>query len=321
MLRAIAALMVCFYHFTWHSDPFGGNLFEENSLIRDIAWQGQFGVYVFFVISGFVIPLSMYYGRYHLRHFIGFMGKRLARLHPPFVASMALYGILQIGYSIADETTLTVDLPYLLHNFFLTAPFAGYDWIQDVYWTLAIEFQYYVLIALIYPLLVHSKNYWWFIVILFFVLSSELFGHEAKQYLFFHAPVFAIGILLFLHHIGKISPLELVIMTAWCMMEARYEIGPEVAVAVSCTAFAVACLNWHSRITDALGNASYSIYLVHGFSGAQFLYYTARYAEDTIERAALLIAALALTVVFSFLFERCIEKPSIRWSQMVKYKN
>ena len=320
LLRAIAALMVCFYHFTWHTDPHGGSLYPEGHFMRDIAWQGQLGVYVFFVISGFVIPLSMYYGKYQLRNFLGFMGKRLARLHPPFVASMLLYGILEISYAIADQTPLIVDWAKLAGNFFLTAKFTGQEWIQDVYWTLAIEFQYYILVALIYPLLMHAKQSVWFIAIVFFTLSSELFDHDQKQYLFFHAPVFAMGLLLFLHHIRKISDIELIIMAGWCMIETRYEMGPEVAVAASITTFAIACMHWRTSITNMLGDASYSIYLIHGFSGAQFLYYTNRYAEGIFEKSMLLAGALALTICFALLFERIIERPSIRLSQRIKYK-
>ena len=320
VLRALAALMVCFYHFAWHTDDKVGVLLPEGNTIKYFAWQGQLGVYVFFVISGFVIPLSMFYGKYQFRNFFGFMGKRLARLHPPFVASMLLYGILEVGYAIADQTPLLIDWSKLAGNFFLSAKFTGQDWIQDVYWTLAIEFQYYILIALIYPLLMHAKHYVWFVVIMAFTLSSELFGHEQKHYLFFHAPVFCMGLLLFLHHVKKISDIELILMVGWCMIETRYEMGPEVAVAGSLTVFAIACMNWKSSITNVLGDASYSIYLIHGFSGAQFLYYTNRYAHTLFEKTMLLAGAMALTICFALVFERLVERPSIRLSQRIKYK-
>jgi peptidoglycan/LPS O-acetylase OafA/YrhL len=62
ILRAIAALMVCLVHFL--RKPL-----YEGTIIWDIFQYGKHGVDIFFVISGFVIPLSL--GRFDkLQHIL-----------------------------------------------------------------------------------------------------------------------------------------------------------------------------------------------------------------------------------------------------------
>ena len=318
-LRAVAALMVCFYHFTWHSDPTGW-FFPEDNPVRYFGYQGQVGVYVFFVISGFIIPYALYQGRYTIKNFFRFVAKRLARLHPPFIASMLLFAVLAIGYALKEQEMVKPDWFRIIHNFFLTAKFVDVPWYEDVYWTLAIEFQYYVLIALIFPLLIHKNQSITYLTLILFVLTSQFFDHDRKHIIFFHAPVFTAGIALFLHRVNRLNDLQFIALLGWCMIETRYEIGPEVAVALSITAASVVMLNWRNKVTDFLGNISYSLYLIHGFVGCQFLYFTARYTHSFMEKIGMLLLAFALSIGASWLFYRAFEIPSVRWSKKIKYK-
>ncbi len=320
-LRAVAALMVSYYHFAWHSDDFGGWFFADDHPLKYYGYQGQVGVYVFFVISGFIIPYAMYRGRYTIGNYWRFVAKRLLRLHPPLIASMLLFGGLAIGYAIKEEQMLVADWNRIIHNFFLTARFVDVTWYEDVYWTLAIEFQYYLLIALIYPILMHSKEWVGNVLVVVFILTAHFFDHDNKHYIFFHAPVFAAGVTVFLHRIKRINDFQFIVLLFWCMMETRYEVGPEVAVAVAFTAAAIVTLNWRNGITDFLGNISYSLYLIHGFIGCQFLWFTARYAHTNLEKIGLLLAAFALSIFCSWLFYLIIEIPSVKWSKKIRYKS
>ncbi len=312
--------MVCFFHFSWHKDE-SGLLYDEQNWLKYFGWQGHIGVYVFFVISGFVIPLSMWYGKYHIINFGRFLAKRMIRLHPPFMATLLVMAIMAIAFAIKDGVPIVPDWSRIFHNFFLTAKFFDYAWYQDVYWTLAIEFQYYILIGLLFPLFTHTKT--WVSILLFipFIYSAHWFDHlTGKHVIFYHAPVFAMGIALFLYHIKKIKGWVLVVIIAAAMVDTRFEISPEVAVACSITAYAIVAIRFHNRWTDFLGNTSYSLYLTHGLTGGQFLFFTARYAHNFWTQTALLFAAILISVFFAWLFYLCIEKPSIRWSQRIKYK-
>ena len=82
-LRGVAVIAVMLFHHFHFSD--GGRH----------AWSGGFlGVDIFFVISGFVIPLSLHGRSYTLRQFPAFMVRRLVRLEPPYIASIVLAIVL-----------------------------------------------------------------------------------------------------------------------------------------------------------------------------------------------------------------------------------
>ncbi len=77
ILRGLAALAVCFFHFDRES-LFKGTFYPE------IAKYGYLGVDVFFVISGFVIPLSLSASDFTLRGIWAFWAARFLRLYPAY---------------------------------------------------------------------------------------------------------------------------------------------------------------------------------------------------------------------------------------------
>ena len=78
-LRAIAVMLVLGFHAFPEAVP-----------------GGFIGVDVFFVISGFVIPLSLQGRDYRIADFPRFMIRRLVRLEPPYLVSIALTILLSI---------------------------------------------------------------------------------------------------------------------------------------------------------------------------------------------------------------------------------
>src|ERR1700712_5650359 len=91
-LRGVASLMVCIYHLACM--PHG--LFNRSSLIYSIFKNGYFGVIVFFVITGVVIPNSLISGKYTYSLFGKFILKRVARIEPPYLASIVLFTLYKI---------------------------------------------------------------------------------------------------------------------------------------------------------------------------------------------------------------------------------
>jgi peptidoglycan/LPS O-acetylase OafA/YrhL len=84
-LRALASVSVALFHFCSQLDSNGAQI---------VAAYGWLGVDVFFVISGFVIPLSLYGTGYGLRDFPSFLLRRLVRLEPAYLVSIAVVLIL-----------------------------------------------------------------------------------------------------------------------------------------------------------------------------------------------------------------------------------
>ena len=83
ILRGLAALAVCLFHFDRDS-LFKGTFYPE------IAQFGYLGVNVFFVISGFIIPLSLAKAGFTLKGIWAFWMARFLRLYPAYFATALL---------------------------------------------------------------------------------------------------------------------------------------------------------------------------------------------------------------------------------------
>src|ERR1700730_14179989 len=71
VLRGLASLLVCWYHIA------NRNLIDVGSILAASGAHGNVGVPIFFVISGFVIPYSLYRGGYRISNFLRFVTKRI----------------------------------------------------------------------------------------------------------------------------------------------------------------------------------------------------------------------------------------------------
>jgi peptidoglycan/LPS O-acetylase OafA/YrhL len=156
-LRGIAALGVAWFHFTN-----GNGKFLPVGILKSSGSYGWLGVDIFFVISGFVLPYSLFRARYRPSavNYGRFLWKRVSRLDPPYLASIVL--VVGLGYLSAilpgyrGLPPMFSWKPILLHLGYLNAFFRA-PWLNIVYWSLAIEFQYYLLIGLLFPL-IRSEN-------------------------------------------------------------------------------------------------------------------------------------------------------------------
>lgn len=91
-LRGIAALAVCWFHLS-------GHYWVSEGALKASGQFGFLGVDVFFVVSGFVIPYSLYRAGYRLRNYPTFLLKRITRLDPPYIASIVF--VLLSTFTIA----------------------------------------------------------------------------------------------------------------------------------------------------------------------------------------------------------------------------
>jgi peptidoglycan/LPS O-acetylase OafA/YrhL len=146
LLRFLAAAGVVMYHATrWPS---------ERGLLFDIFRFGFMGVPLFFTISGFVILMTA-----ENRNGLQFINSRISRLYPSYwicvllttVALATLGGGLPpigtIAANLSMQPRMVFDRPYL----------------DNVYWTLAIEMKFYALMFLL--IVIHQiKRVEWFLL-------------------------------------------------------------------------------------------------------------------------------------------------------------
>ncbi|HEX9544090.1 MAG TPA: acyltransferase [Pyrinomonadaceae bacterium] len=156
LLRGLAALAVCWFHLT------NANTIAARGILQASGKYGWFGVEIFFVISGFIIPYALHRGDYRLKRFPTFLVKRITRLDPPYLVSILLVLLTSYLISLAPHyqgERFHLDIARILLHLGYLNVLVGYEWLNPVYWTLAIEFQYYLLIGLAFPL-ISSRSPW-----------------------------------------------------------------------------------------------------------------------------------------------------------------
>lgn len=317
-LRAFAALSVCLYHFVCKTIGF----IPENA-VYDFFFSGQYGVHLFFVISGFVIPWSMYHNKYSIKNFFRFLLKRLARLEPPYLASVAL-AILVVfarAHFIGDgQTHIAVSTPQILLHIGYLIPFfeETYSWLTPVYWTLAVEFQYYFLIALLFVPMMKFGIIVRIVVYVLFGAGSYLFG---EKFLPHWLPIFLVGIVLFLYKTKTIEKIEFALVVV-VMMILAWDKYPHASLFF--ILLPVPIVLYASRIKipvlHFLGKMSYSIYLVHAVIGISLMNVLSHHVNGTMQKIGLAMLVMAISIFSSYIFYRIIEKPSKALSSRISYR-
>lgn len=316
LIRGIAALAVCLFHF---SKGLLSNL-PVSSFLLPYAW---IGVEVFFVISGFVIPYMLLGLPFKLKHYGGYLLKRLLRIEPAYLASIALIILLNYISSLfsfyrGDPFSVSGH-SILLHLGYLVEFFDG-TWMNPVYWTLAIEFQYYLLVGFLLVVWNRNNKFWTILTFLaFFALSfwpqdyikffnnTDVFSigiicaFYKKEYISkFHFLIFVgiIGSVIYLHHSYVITILSIGATLGIAFFDPRKNFG------------------W----LIFFGNISYSLYLLHVPIGGRVINLGQRFASTNIEKFIVILVAMVASVLAAWVFYKLVEVPSHKLSRRIKLK-
>lgn len=331
-LRAIAALGVMVEHLfgdllrqapsaTGSMSTFARSVMEYLSL-------GRFGVALFFLISGFVVPFSIA-GERPLRHFAI---SRLFRLYPALWLALAVL-TLTAWLSGDGPPAATV-----LANMTMAPPLFGQPWLSPIYWTLFVELVFYGLAALLFAagllrrvgvLLGLSLC---LIVATVLPVQMRLHGIVALpvQYLGMHLSFLFLGLLLRLwlveHRtgarlaawlLGFAQLVAVISVSSFSLARDDHFImeGLTPVLAAYLLAFAVfLAAVWLERPRSALlariGLISYAMYLFHGPVNAAVY----RVLPLTGERGDLVtvLVCIGLTLALSSFIYRAVERPMIR---------
>ena len=162
-MRGLAALLVVFYHFfaRWAEPIHSETLYPHGNFLAQlpgIAWLGAYGVLLFFLISGFVIMLTLE----RSSGVADFALRRAARLWPAMLVCATLSALVTnvsgIAFTDGGEAQWHVTpfeyassilfFPPGLVTAALDLPEA--DWVEGVYWTLWAEVRFYAVICLVF---------------------------------------------------------------------------------------------------------------------------------------------------------------------------
>jgi peptidoglycan/LPS O-acetylase OafA/YrhL len=138
-LRGIAALSVVLFHYTTRFDL----TFKHSEAMALSFPYGHLGVQLFFVISGFVIFMTLE----HSKAPLDFLVSRISRLFPTYwTAVLMTWGLLALMALPGFQPSWT----QVIANFSMTHELFGIESIDGVYWSLEIELIFYVWMLLLW---------------------------------------------------------------------------------------------------------------------------------------------------------------------------
>lgn len=196
LLRFFAAASVLFYHY-YFIGPLQG--FWPKSLFVPLAHWGELGVDLFFVISGFVITLTS-----ENRSAGAFLRARAVRLIPAFAVCSAITAVMAMMLPGINPAQLLVR--WLASQTFYPRVF-GIEPLSSVYWTLAIEVQFYGMVALLMAIGAWRRwndlILWTWLIVAFVLQYDNGPGWLAQALITEYAGHFIAGIVLYRIHAGR----------------------------------------------------------------------------------------------------------------------
>jgi peptidoglycan/LPS O-acetylase OafA/YrhL len=279
-------------------------------------------VQIFFIISGMVIPISMIIGNYQYKHFFTFLWKRTLRIEPPYIVSMVV-GMLYLWVRNFVPGSAPVNLfptwqEILLHLGYLIPFFENMRWINPGYWTLAIEFQYYLVLALIFPLVMSDKRM--LRVVFYLILLGMPFLYTNNDCFTGWGAYFLLGLIYILHYFKRVPLAEYILVSiAASAATLAHHHWLILAIAWGTIILVYFFQDWENKFTHFFGNISYSFYLLHSVVGASIINFLSHRFTIWWEKPLVIaIGFLASTIAAHYYFQ-WIEKPSMGWSKKIKY--
>jgi peptidoglycan/LPS O-acetylase OafA/YrhL len=344
-LRGIAVLWVILFHASLDK-----RLAVLTSILPDwfvavvFNW-GHFGVPIFFVLSGFVIAHSLRKARINLAYFKRFTLRRLARLTPPYYVSIVVtLGFPLFSWYVKGEAFPPGQEPLffqklLAHLFYLQDIFRlGH--INEVYWTLCIEIQFYLVFCALLGLaqwLNYSRNLPFSRAVVFVpaALAAALFPlgvfEDTGRPMIF-LPLwyaFLLGVFAYWSWHDKLKPIyfyfySALLVTAGAINSTTFSIVSVIVAILLLQAGQANCmevwLKW--RWLQFLGKISYSLYLTHTpIYGLLFFLGIRQLKDNALSEVFCLLLGIFVCVGFAALMWQLVEKPSVHLSQKVKLVN
>jgi peptidoglycan/LPS O-acetylase OafA/YrhL len=337
-LRGLAALAVVLPHSQGLFAFPSANWASRIMLV--IAPYGRGAVQLFFVISGFVIAYSLRdaaRGSFALKTFIL---RRAIRLDPPYWCAIGAMLAAHALQSYATHRPLEVPPAgsFVAHLFYLQE-ILGYGSINIVFWTLCLEFQLYVVFALLLAgtalvargdRLEKTVRPW--LVVAFFLVSLVL-GHTVwpndviGAWFVPYWYQFLAGVLLCWWMLGRAAIRQLLLCEA-CMVAAfayhpdQFKLAALIATGLIHLALGLRRLDtWLAGpAAQRMGRLSYCIYLLHvpmavGVLGAR----TRLSGTSNLVAFALLGLLYALTIVSAQVLHVTVEAPCLRLASRLKH--
>lgn len=318
-LRGLAALAVCWYHVVNDVYPL-----LKGSSIAYLGSFGWLGVEAFFVISGFVIPYALTTSDYSVRRFPHFLLRRIVRIDPPYLLSIGLTmliaaaAVITPGYHGAPPHYTVTQL--LAHLGYITN-FAGGQ-INRAYWTLGIEFQYYLLIGLACCFVIRCGRSCYYVILAGGIILDHCFSLtpvEPKYVIGHWMPLFLLGVLAASHRLNLMPPRHIGERLLVTTAVSYWSLGPLIASVGLSTCLLILTVDYRGRILEFFGNISYSLYLIHSPVGERLYHLMNRIVDSRLQAIAAFWLVMAATIFCAWVFNVLVEEPSRRLARRIRY--
>jgi peptidoglycan/LPS O-acetylase OafA/YrhL len=337
-LRGIAALLIVITHYfgTFYGAQgfVSAVTFSSDLQLVAPAWvpyldfpylKGPFGVAVFFLISGFVIPFSL-----EGRRAPQFLLARAFRIYPTYWAALALsMGALYLS-SLHWGKQFDHGAGTMLANALLINNLIGVPSIDPINWTLSIEIKFYLVAAVCAPLfmlrgfagLAALACSGLALVAAAARLNAGMALAMESVYLIFMLA----GVLFYQHFNGAFGYLGLLLRSAFLLavFMLAWSIGPQSGQFPTITVYylyaygtflaAYALRAWFRpmRLLDFLADISYPLYITHSLIGFALLKIL---MQQGVAFAPAVGLALAVAIGMATALHHLVELPTNGWGK------
>ncbi|MES9971382.1 MAG: acyltransferase [Candidatus Thiodiazotropha sp.] len=312
VIRGIASLSVVIYHYLYRYNVLYGHDNYLAQWAQYVQW-GKYGVQLFFIVSGFVIFLTLN----KMTKSTDFIVSRFSRLYPVYWASLISTFLI---VSIFGLDGREVGFSEFIVNFTMLQEFINVESVDRVYWTLSIELTFYFLMFLLFFFrqLQNVEN--WLLVI---VCLAILYGSQIifipdiikKIFILKFIGFFASGICFYKIWASQSSvKTYLLLSLAFIANICVYGENMILTLVLIYLVFSIAISGYFKIFTTRpllfLGSISYSLYLVHQNIGYVAINYFYSLSMDPL---ICIVLAISITILISTVLTLLIEKPSIKY--------
>jgi peptidoglycan/LPS O-acetylase OafA/YrhL len=315
---AVCGVVAAHFFPSWLAGPGALNAWRYLTPFPGLFVYGVFGVQLFFMVSGFVIFMTLE----KCQHLFEFWWRRFARIYPAYVTAMALTFVVS---SAAGPASYQSSLRDVLVGMTIMTPFiSGARFVDGVYWTLVVELQFYLFVGVVYLVAPRHFVAAWLVPVAAATVLWVAGGHTehgtlravaSRVLIAPHLPLFTAGIAMYFFHRKRVASavaLTALALIPYCVVTFREPLSTHIAHAVLVLAFALFVVNRLKWLAVApvllLGNISYSLYLTHFKIGVIVISLLKRRLQLPDSVAALVASGICIGLAYTLY--RAIELPA-----------
>ncbi|MDU9390845.1 acyltransferase [Pseudomonas sp. zfem002] len=342
-LRGFAAVSVLLSHFAgifWVMNPVICDLLgvrkltqlpEIPAILQFFADHciilGQFGVGIFFIVSGLVIPFSLKNSSKK-----SFLYRRAFRIYPVYIAGFSFAMIMLYALATYKQSNWQFSLFDILAHFgVITRAPLGVSRIDGISWTLEVEIYFYLVLCVLGVRAMQFDFKRYIIAALVIAVLAAL-TFKFKSYLIGVQMASGLMLLLGMSYYSLLNSklstrqfwilqvlVSVLIPILWLLVATRAEYtyqwmsGYLAAIAIFHLCYLSRNSFTDNRLLSHFADISYPLYVVHALFGYAVMYVL-------VEKGAGPITAIAVAMLASYLaalgIHLVIEKPSLRWSKL-----